>query len=947
MKSNLPFKAMLLAVLGMLTSMTSMAQLSFTNANSKIGSMYSGCAVTVTDANFDGLDDIIRMDAGHVLYYFIQNRDGSFTGNLIADLASGSAWAMTCADIDNNGWKDIIMDGNSAIQVVKVAGTSGAMTYQITQLANSGFFLQNATFLDANNDGWMDLFCCDDNAASHIYMNDGAGNLLQSSFINFAVNPGTTYGSDPADSGNYGSCWIDFDNDGDLDLYVAHCRQSSSSPTDLRRINRLFVNDGNNNFSEQANAYGIDVGWQTWTSSFGDLDNDGDLDLVLTNHDHTSQIFVNDGTGHYTENTTSGFNTTAITPIESVVEDFDNDGFADILVTGSEWMFWKNNGNMTFTQVNGLFANNGMLSFACGDLNHDGFIDIYSSYGNIYTTPTNTPDVLYLNNGNSNHFVTFDIRGTISAKSAVGGRVTIYGSWGTQVREVRAGESYGTCNSSHLHFGLGAATSIDSAVVWFPSGTTKTFYNLQADQFVTVVEGQCDITGNFITGPTVICSGQSATLSAAAGFSAYNWSDGTTTQTDVVSAAGSYNVMVTDNTGTCTNVSRSINLQLNPDETPSVTAAGELEFCQGGSVTLTSSAASAYIWSNGDTTGSISATESGAYTVTIQGVCGAFTSTPINVNVLSSIPPTVQGDASAGPASLTLTANGTDLYWYDQPTGGTLLGTGTTFVTPVISSSTTYYVENRTAYPGATANGGMLYHSGNSLFSGNTTNASMTFTVNNPCVLNSVKVYTDVAGVREIQILDAGTNAVVTSAQVNIPLDSSRVTLNFNLNPGTYKITTNGTVNTANLGYASPRLRRNSTGVVYPYNVGNLVSITTSNQGGQFYYYFYDWEVQEPSFNCSSERVPVVADILTALNNVLSNSGVKIYPNPANGILNVEMNSTETVIMQVYDAASRLVRTDRLTNGVNRLSVTDLKSGMYTIRLNIDGSISNHKLVIQ
>ncbi len=103
-----------------------------------------------------------------------------------------------------------------------------------------------------NNDGWIDFFCCDDNDASKLYLNDGAGNLNPSTLVNFAVNPGISYDGDPADSGNYGSAWIDFDNDQDLDLYVAHCRQSTTSPTDLRRINRLFVNDGTNNYTEQA-----------------------------------------------------------------------------------------------------------------------------------------------------------------------------------------------------------------------------------------------------------------------------------------------------------------------------------------------------------------------------------------------------------------------------------------------------------------------------------------------------------------------------------------------------------------------------------------------------------------------------------------------------------------------------------------------------------------------
>jgi hypothetical protein len=177
----------------------------------------------------------------------------------------------------------------------------------------------------------------------------------------------------------------------------------------LRRINRLFVNDGSNNYTERAADFGIDIGWQTWTASFGDIDNDGDLDLLLTNHDYNSQIFENNGSGYYTELTNTGINTTTITSIESVFEDFDNDGFIDILIAGSEWMYYRNNGNKTFTRITGLFANNGMLSFGIGDLNHDGFVDVFASYGDIYNNPSaNYDDVLYLNDTvTTNNFINF------------------------------------------------------------------------------------------------------------------------------------------------------------------------------------------------------------------------------------------------------------------------------------------------------------------------------------------------------------------------------------------------------------------------------------------------------------------------------------------------------------------------------------------------------------
>ena len=938
MKKHLRLLLPVLYSLGSLYSGSAFGQLSFTNSNSLLSfGSRSGCAVTVVDVNNDGLDDIVRLEQGHLINLELQTREGNFVNHFIEDIGGGSSWAMTMADVDHNGWKDVVADGNGGINLVKIFENAGTITATTTILQSSGFFLQNATFCDMNNDGWIDLFCCDDNDASKLYLNDGTGNLDPSTMVNFAVNPGIFYNGDPADSGNYGSCWIDFDNDSDLDLYVAHCRQSTTSPTDLRRINRLFVNDGNNNFTEMADQYGIAIGWQTWTSSFGDIDNDGDLDLLLTNHDYDNQVFENDGTGHFTELTNTGIGNFNITPIESVFEDFDNDGYVDVLIAGNEWLYFKNNGNKTFTRITGLLANNGMLSFATGDLNHDGFIDVFASYGDIYQNPSNQyDDVLYLNDGNSNHFITFNLEGTISHQGAVGARVTIYGPWGIQIREVRAGESYGTCNSSQLHFGLGINTTVDSAVVWFPSGTTSTLTNLDANQFVTVVEGSCAITGNIIPGPFVLCTGQTLNLDAAPGFATYEWNDAlnSTTQSILVTGAGSFNVLVTDNTG-CTNLSPTVTVELNPDETPTVAVTGEMIFCEGDSVVLTSSPASGYVWTGGGTNQSMTVTQTGNYSVTIQGTCGQFSSDPVAVMVLDAPEPVGTGASGTAPASLLLTATGNDLSWYDQQTGGTLVGTGPSYTTPLLNVSTTYWVENATDYPGAIQFTGQTFHSGSLYSGGANTNGTVDFDVVSPCTLVSVKVYTDTPGNRDIELSDDNGN-VLNNLLVNVPVDSSVITLNFPLVPGIdYSLSTNAAVNMATLGTTTPRLQRSSMGVSYPYMLNNLVTITGSNQGSQYYYYFYDWEIQEPSYVCVSDRVPVIADITTGISEV-NNAGIKVYPNPASYLVNIELPATGNATVMLLDVAGRIIRhADYASNAANKISfdVSGIAKGSYSLRV--------------
>jgi hypothetical protein len=902
--------------------------------------------MTVVDWNNDGLDDIVRLSQGRTLIIEVQKTGNQFETINFGQMNNASAWAMCVADVDKNGYKDVIggWNGVGKIMMMSADGLTGT---QVT-LPNDNFFFQNITAADFNNDGWIDLFCCDDNGENTIYMNDGTGNFTDSgtSVIDFDVT--TT-----DDSGNYGSVCTDFDNDGDLDLYIAKCRQGVTSPTDGRRINVLFENNGDGTFTSNAAEYGINVGWQSWTSSFGDIDNDGDQDLLLTNHDFESQIFENDGTGHYTDITsTTGFDINDITPIQSIFADFDNDGFVDILVTGSDARFFLNNGDKTFTKVTGLFNNNNMESFAIGDANNDGYLDIYGGYANIYTTPTSIDDVLWMNSGGNNNFIGFHLKGTASNEDAIGAKVAIYGPWGVQVREVRSGESYGTVNTFKLHFGLGSNTSVDSVNVFWPSGASQTIYNLQANHYVMVIENDCvsplvSITTN---GPAIICPGQSVELSAPAGFN-YLWSNGETSQSISVSNTGMYNVMVSEANSNCFEITQSVQVTSNPDQTPVISAVGETKFCEGNSVNITGpDGFSTYIWSNGATTQNITATESGSYILTIEGICQQYSSTPITVTVLNSETPVTNDVILPAPGSATLNATGDNVNWYDVPTGGTAIGSGNSFVTPIVNSTTLFYAENTTAYNGEQYTTGMVIPSGTSQYSGdNSTNATTTFDVSTTCVLKSVQVFTDLAGTRKL-LLKNSNGDLLDSLVVNIEPDSMIIELNWNLEPGTgYTIGTDGATNQAISGWSnlSPRLKRNSSGVAYPYTVTDVLSVTGSSFGATYYYYFYDWKVELPSYSCVSERAPAMVSIATAIPS-LENT-VRIFPNPANDLLTLQAPTIQLASVQFIDALGRVQYQVMNTNLSQPLQIntTTLANGLYTIRVSNAADIINRQIIIQ
>jgi hypothetical protein len=928
------------------------AQISFTNSNDLLSNanFHSGVAIAVTDMNNDGKDDIIRMNEGYDLTIEYQNQtDEIFTTFNIGNIDNGSQWSMCVADINNDGYNEVLAGG--AYDEVKLAmASSDGSTYSTTYLPGPGMFVQGSNFADINNDGFVDVFACHDDAESRIWGNDGMGNLMpEDGWIDMATVPSSD------NSGNYGSVWTDFDNDGDIDLYIAKCRQGVTNMTDPRRINALYVNDGDGNFTEMADEYGLKIGYQSWTADFQDVNNDGWMDCFITNHDHESQLLINDGTGHFVEATNTGINVSGL-PIQGVMRDFDNDGFVDVIVAGSVHHIFKNNGDLTFTEVTGIFDSNDMESFALGDLNNDGFVDVYGGYANIYTNPTNIDDVMWLNDGNSNNHLAVQLQGVISNRNAIGARIEIYGDWGIQVREVRSGESYGIMNSMIQYFGLGTATEIDSVVVKWPSGIKQTETGVNANSTLQLIEGGClaDAPILDVVGSTLFCTGESLTINAPAGYVSYEWSTGATTQSIDVTTQGNFSVTVTDVDG-CFGFSSNVATIVDPVFNPEITADGDVIFCEGESVVLSEIAtpdALSYTWSNNDTGSSITVSESGIYMVEVEGPCETFVSQSIEVEVLALAgTPTAVGDTVALGEMAELEGVGANLAWYDVETGGTPLGFGNNFTTGMIDASQVFYVEDRNLTEGVTGEVGMENHQGTD-YSGNlNSNNQMIFDALQPFTLDSVKVYTDFPGERKMILLDSDDNEL-NSAIIDVPEGETMVFVGMEIPEGTDMVmTTDAQTNQVSLGVGGPRLKRSSEGVDFPYEYPDYAALKSSNFGEGWYYYFYDWQISTPDIACAGDRIPVEVwlDTDVATIDFGKTKDVKVFPNPTDGNIAVQLNFDiqNSAQLRLTDMTGKIVLENRAFNKVTELNLNNLPKGVYLLQVIHGGDVYSGKVVLQ
>ncbi|MAF09881.1 hypothetical protein CMK11_05455 [Candidatus Poribacteria bacterium] len=433
----------------------------------------------------------------------------------------GYGFSCAAGDYDNDGFLDLYVTNFRADVLYRNDG-DGSFT-DVTRSAGiaNDEWSASASFADYDNDGDIDLFvanyvqyriddtplcgtsgvrlhCSPDvfpGTQSLLYRNNGDG-----TFTDVTHAAGLTNSGDKA----MGVVWSDYDNDGDVDLFVANDRTPD----------RLYRNDGEGTFTDVALIAGIalsenGVAMSSMAAAFGDIDGDGWFDLAVTNyHDEPNMVFRNDGDGFFSDVTyQSGVGGEGMNFLSWGGEfaDLDNDRDLDLFVTNGHMdqnvrvarpsltyaqpnQLLENRGDGIFDDVS-AFAGDGLSlhkvsrGAAFGDFDDDGDIDL------LVTNCGQAPDLLRNDTPGGNHSLTFELVGVQSNRDGIGARIRVLvgGVW--QAREVKSGGSYPCHSDMRLHFGLGEAGSADRVEIRWPSGLVEHLRDVSAGRLVRLEEG--------------------------------------------------------------------------------------------------------------------------------------------------------------------------------------------------------------------------------------------------------------------------------------------------------------------------------------------------------------------------------------------------------------------------------------------------------------------------
>jgi hypothetical protein len=411
------------------------------------------------------------------------------TGTIATNLVNGSGLAW--GDYDNDGQLDLFVANDGARNLLfRNTGNGTFIKTTNAPFASDLSHGDNAAWADYNQDGYLDLFVANHDLRNLFYQNNGDGT--------FKKLTSNEVGSMLADVGFMASvAWADYDNDGDPDLFITRPLNNGTS--------LLYRNNGDGTFQSMAKK---DVGdivndsGGSSGSSWGDYDNDGDLDLFVAVGSEAlgTLLWRNNGNGTFSRMSTNEVGAIVGEPGGSVSgawADYDNDGWLDLFVTrpGKDNLLYRNNGDGTFAKVaagSPVHDSGNGSGLAWGDFDNDGFMDLFVCNGFNPSGNFQESNFLYRNNGNTNHWLKLVLVGTVSNRSAIGAKVRVKATSGgktfLQLREISGSGNRYSFQDMRPNFGLGDATVAETVRIEWPSGIVQELQKVAPNQILTVTE---------------------------------------------------------------------------------------------------------------------------------------------------------------------------------------------------------------------------------------------------------------------------------------------------------------------------------------------------------------------------------------------------------------------------------------------------------------------------
>jgi len=385
-------------------------------------------------------------------------------------------FGVSWGDYDNDGKLDLFVCSGFDVNNLLFHNIGGGNFTQVTSgsIVNDAGWSEACAWGDYDRDGWLDLFVANQsNQNNFLYHNNGNGTFTK-----------ITTGAIVTDGGwSRGCAWGDYDNDKWLDLFVVNYQGQNDF---------LYHNNGNGTFTRILTGPLVnDNAWGSG-STWGDYDNDGYLDLYVTNNSSNNNLYHNNGDGTFTT-FTGGPSDEGGLSFGASWGDYNNDGYIDLFMTkqNAQNVLFKNNGGTSFTKVTNepdLQVGTNSVANAWGDFNNDGKLDLFVTNNRI-----DAVNNLYQNIGPLGNRLTIKLKGCFtlwgnSNYNAIGARIVIRDGNTKIIREVSGGMGMGSQDMFWQHIGLGNITNVDTVTILWPSGNIQTLKNVASNQTIFIDE---------------------------------------------------------------------------------------------------------------------------------------------------------------------------------------------------------------------------------------------------------------------------------------------------------------------------------------------------------------------------------------------------------------------------------------------------------------------------